>query len=446
MTQHDAVSQISFSTGTDSDGVVVNVCQFDQEFYAKVALRMNNPAPANANILPYPIVKATFASPGTWIVRDSGRTDRAGTAVLIRVDGPGSYRIYIKEPTETFNIGANYQVPEHALADGSDSGREIQPLLQIDVTENPDCSLSGRMVHPNGLGRARGSHNDRIPSDGTAGNFTQAHTARSVARALDFGEQLISHQLWADASRTYGTSHPAVQNSRFREAMQIIYGERLVPGTGAGANEQDRVLRAGEIEIEFNHQATNGGRGRLSFRQDNGRPGNRMTSDESLRRTHPATMEFLLQMMQDLGITYARSTGAWRPHTGSTRHRYASAIDLTHLRTTLPDPNGRQHQVTIHFHRTQSTASNPRPTQEHESAERTRMREFSDRVHVYLARARQEGTLGWLGGPWRHTYAQLGLTGPLDPTTRDQQPDAVAIATDNTHVHHVHISVGTDQP
>ena len=151
-------------------------------------------------------------------------------------------------------------------------------------------------------------------------------------------------------------------------------------------------------------------------------------------------------MMQDLGITYARSTGAWRPHTGSTRHRYASAIDLTHLRTTLPDPNGRQHQVTIHFHRTQSTASPPRPTQEHESAERTRMREFSDRVHVYLARARQEGTLGWLGGPWRHTYAQLGLTGPLDPTTRDQQPDAVAIATDNTHVHHVHISVGTDQP
>src|SRR5690606_35322549 len=153
--------------------------------------------------------------------------------------------------------------------------------------------------------------------------------------------------------------HPHVENSSFRTPLRLIYSEALTAGTDVGADAHDRILTSDGIEIEFDHQATTGGRGRLSFLENNGQPGNRMTPDESLRRTHPATMEYLLQMMEDLDITYARSTGAWRPHIGSTRHRYASAIGLTHLRTTTTVTDGSRQQIDIHFHRTASPSSNP---------------------------------------------------------------------------------------
>lgn len=445
MTQQEATRQAPVNVETDGDGVLMNVCRFDQEFYAKVALRMHNPGVANANILPYLIVKAGADTPDTWVVRDTGRTDGSGTAILIRVDGPGFYRVYIKEPTEIFQADGAFAIQQHALADGTDSGREVQPLLELNVAENADCSLSGRKVHPNGLGRVRGNGNDQIPADGAAQNFAQTHTTPTVARALDFGIQLVTHQLWADASRTYGIQHPRVENSQFRDALRLIYGEALTAGTGAGVEVQDRTLVSGNMQIEFDHQATTGGRGRLSFREDNGQPDNRMTPDESLRRTHPATMEYLLRMMEDLDITYVRSTGAWRPHIGSTRHRYASAIDLTHLRTTVAGADGLPQQVDIQLHRTVSPNSNPLRTSQQEAAVHTRMREFSHRVHTYIARGRQDGLLGWLGGPWALTYAQLGLEGPVN-NQGQRSPNAAAFATDNTHVHHIHVSVGTDQP
>lgn len=441
MIEHDAVTQAPISVETDSDGVVMNVCQFDVVYYAKVSLRMHNSGVANANILPYVIVKADADTPNAWTVRDSGRTDNRGTAILIGIDGPGRYRAYIKEPTETFPEGATFSIQQHALADGTDSGREVQPLFELNVVENENCSLSGRKVHPNALVRARGNGNDQIAADGAALHFAQNNTTRAVSRALDFGEHIVTHQLWADASRAYGTSHPVVQNSRFRDALRSIYGEQLVAGSGAGLEEHNRVLRSGDIEVEFDHQATNGGRGRLSFCENNGQPNNRMTADEALRRTHPATMEFLLQMMADLDVSYVRSTGAWRPHIGSTRHRYASAIDLTHLRATVPGTNNEQYQVTIHLHRATSPDSNPLRTQPQEAAERSRMRTFSHRFHAYIAQARADGQLGWLGGPWQLSWSQIGIEAP-DGTTRDD----IAIRTDNTHVHHVHLSVGTDQP
>ena len=445
MTQQVAAMQAPINIETDGDGVIMNVCQFNQNFYAKVALRMHSPGVANANILPYIVVKANTDNPTRWITRHSGRTDTSGTAILIRVDGPGHYRVYIKEPTETFDTGATFEIPNHALADGTDSDREVQPLLQLDVTENADCSLSGRKAHPNGMSRARGDGSDHIPADGTTRNFTQAHATPTIASALDFGNQLITHQLWADASRTYGTNHPRVEGSRFRTALRLIYGESMAAGTGAGIEVHDRILTSGDIRVEFDHQSTTGGRGRLSFRENNGQPNNRMTPDESLRRTHPATMEYLLQMMEDLNITYARSTGAWRPHTGSTRHRYASAIDLTHLRTVVIDPDGTPQQVNIQLHRTESPSSNPLRTQQQETAAHTRMREFSYRVHAYIARGRQDGLLGWLGGPWSTSYAQLGLEGPTN-NQGQRSPNSIAITTDNTHIHHIHISIGTDQP
>lgn len=436
--------QVPAHVENDGDGVAMNVCQVDVVYFAKIRLQMiSNGATNSASILPYLIVRATPESPDTWTVisapgTNTGSGARAGV-VHMEVAEPGHYRVYIKEPTEAFATNDPYTPRQHALADGTDSGRGVQPLFELEVEENADCTLSVRRTHPNGLQRARGAGNDQLPADGTRHTFTQAHTSNLLARALDLGDYVISFQLWADASRTYGTQHATVENSRFRDALRIIYGETLTAGTGTGDAAHNRTLTSGDVEVVFDHQSTTGGRGRFSFRENNNRPNNRMSADEALRRTHPATMEFLLQMMDDLDISYARSTGAWRPHIGSTRHRYASAIDLTHARTTVAGANNQQHQVAIQFHRVQSPNSNPSANGQPESPERTRMREFSRRVHVYIANARAQQTLGWLGGPWRLTYNQLGVaTAP--------QPNAEAIATDDTHVHHVHISMGTDQP
>jgi len=444
MTQQDPARQVPAHVENDRDGVVMNVCQVDVVYFAKIRLRMmSNGATTSASILPYLVARAAPESPDTWTVisapgTNSGSGPRAGV-VHMELAEPGRYRIYIKEPTEAFAVNEPFTPPQHALADGTDSGREVQPLFELEVEESADCTLSVRRTHPNGLRRARGAGNDQLPADGTRQTLTQAHTSNLLTHALDLGDYVISFQLWADASRTYGTQHPTIDNSRFRDALRIIYGEALTAGTGTGDAAHNRTLTSGDMEVVFDHQSTTGGRGRLSFREDNNRPSNRMTADEALRRTHPATMEFLLQMMADLGISYVRSTGAWRPHIGSTRHRYASAIDLTHARTTVNGANNQQHTVTIQFHRTVSPNSDPTATGQPETAERTRMREFSRRVHVYIANARAQQTLGWLGGPWRLTYNQLGITTVA-------HPNAEAVVTDGTHVHHMHISMGTDQP
>lgn len=444
MTQHARALQVPFHTEVDGDGVTMTVCRLDRTYYAKIKLQMkSNGATSAATILPYLIVYAAPEAPGTWRVTPAAsnsprRTDREGSA-HIRVIAPGHYRMYIKEPAEEFTDDSIFPIPQHALADGSDSGHEVQPLVEFEVVESPDCTLSIRTLHPNGLLRTRGDGGDSIPSDTDLLNFTETHTDGELKNALNLGNYVISFQLWADASRTYGTLHPIVQNSAFREALSTIYSEGLTTGTGTGDSTHDRTLAFGEREIQFNHQSTTGGRNRLSFREDNGQPNNRMTADETLRRTHPATMEFLLKMMDDLDIAYARVTGAWRPHIGSTRHRYASAIDLTHVRTTVVGADGQQHFVTIQFHRRLSANSNPNRTTPVESAARTRMREFSFQVHRYIANARAQLTLGWLGGPWPMTYNDLGVVA----TARD---DDIAIRTDATHVHHIHISMGTDQP
>jgi hypothetical protein len=318
----------------------------------------------------------------------------------------------------------------------------VQPLVEFTVTEDADCTFSIRRIHPNELSRSRGNEDDRIPEDGPIHHFEDKNSDNRLPSALDLGTYLVSHQLWADASRAYGANHTLIRNSRFREPLSVIYSEQLTAGTGAGEEVHNRTLSSGGIELVFDHQCTTGGRGRLSFLEDNSQVGSRMSADEALRRTHPATMEFLLQMMDDLNISYARSTGAWRPHVGSTRHRYASAIDLTHARTMLMDENNQQQRVTIHFNREISPNSNPRQSGQNESLLRARMREFSRSVHAYLANARAQQTLGWLGGPWVLTYRQLGVPA----TEQFNNLDAIAIETDATHEHHIHISLGTDQP
>ncbi|MDF3835654.1 hypothetical protein P3W85_22270 [Cupriavidus basilensis] len=55
--------------------------------------------------------------------------------------------------------------------------------------------------------------------------------------------------------------------------------------------------------------------------------------------------------------------------------------------------------------------------------------------HRYLAEKRTAKELGWLGGPWALTYTQVGVT-----------DNGLFIETNGSHEHHVHISVGTEQP
>lgn len=68
----------------------------------------------------------------------------------------------------------------------------------------------------------------------------------------------------------------------------------------------------------------------------------------------------IIPLLIDMDTTHARTTGAWRPHTGSTRHRYASAIDITHIQTTVTEGQGQRHDVGIWFHN-----QSPPPRQTH---------------------------------------------------------------------------------
>lgn len=452
MTQEQRFNlQVPFHTEVDGDGVTMNICQFNETHFAKIRLKMNDAqggAVVNVSRLPYVIVRSTPAAPDQWtaIGQLAPHTQTHGAAGVVQfgIDEVGKYRVYIREPLETIDPGVAFFIPQHALVDGSDSGRRVQPLMELSVSEDANCNLIVQVTHPNELERGRGAGRDQVSLDGSRQTLTAAHTSPKIEQSLDLGSYIISFQLWADASRVYGISHPRIVGSRFREGLELIYSESLIAGPGTGLEAHDRILRTDTIEVEFDHQSTTGGRGRLSFRQNNGLPDNRMSPGESLRRTHPATMEFLLQMMANLNITYARSTGAWRPHFGSTRHRYATALDITHVRTNVADANNQQQRVDIHFHRTESVSSNPLVTTQPESARRTLMREFSYRVHAYLAQAKQDGVMGWLGGPWTPTYGQLGCVGPAVGGGR-RAPNAPVFATDAVHIHHIHISRGTDQ-
>ncbi|MGE8286711.1 MAG: hypothetical protein ACN6RG_02050 [Stenotrophomonas sp.] len=394
----------------------------------------------NVSRLPYVIVRSTLAEPNRWIVAwqvfSHTRTRENAGIIRFRISHPGKYRVYIREPLVTHELNSVYAVPQHTFADGRDSGREIQPLVELDVVEDAECNFSVQVMHPNGLARDRGAGRDQIPNDGQRRALPPSRLDTPDEPGLDLGRYTLSFQLWADASRAYGISHPIIAASRFREALELIYGESLIRGDGAGVEAHDRPLRTETLLVEFDHQSTTGGRGRLSFREDSGMQNNRMTPEESLRRTHPSTMEFLLQMMTDLGVHFARSTGAWRPHYGSTRHRYAAALDVTHMKANVVEGN-QNHEVEIHFHRAASPESHPLVTSPRETPERRRMRELSQRAHVYMASAKANGDLGWMGGPWTPTFGQLGV--------QVERSADRAFETDTVHSHHIHITRGTGQ-
>lgn len=377
-----------------------------------------------ASSIPYVWVKEENDQEGIWIIVSKGTTGQSvnhtppATLLTLKISGPGNYRAYIKEPSFESEIGEQYEIPFHALNTAVDSEHTVQPWLALSVTT--DSSNSNYTViqqHPNTLNREASEY----PPTGTARTLTTAHIQQNSA--LTLGDYIMTRQLWADSSRAYGAHHPTVINSAFREALEAIYQEHL-------QESQQHALTGSigsSVRINFDPQATNGGRSTRSFLANNGQPSAMMTAGESLRRTYPRTIELLFEMMTALNINYARSTGAWRPHYGSTLHRYAAALDITDLYTRVPTQGG-DIEVRIRLNRTDQD-SDPLATPPSNSPERIRKRDFSMRVHRYLAEQKMAGNFGWLGGPWQITYQQVGILGNGTP-----------ISTNNDHRHHIHLS------
>lgn len=395
---------------------------FDWPCWAKLKVQMRGEGGAvqTASNLPYVFVSREFGDT-EWKVVSVGMTPMNGVLELA-FHGMAEFRAYVKEPGEEYAVGSPFVIPEHALAEGGDSGREVQPWLCLLVHTGPtDVSWALEQALPNTLERAAAEY----PPPASA-TLTKVHTER--AKALNLGNYVLTHQLWADASRTYGSDHPVIEASPHRATLELFYQEQLA------VNGNDLILTTedGARTVEFDAQATNGGITTRSFLDG----GALMTRSESLRRTHPRVIEWWLQAMEDLEIHHARSTGAWRPHLGSTRHRYASALDLTHLRTRVVDGDNGEIEVGIQLHRTQDPAANPLPSPNvANTPANVRKRDFSLRFHTYLAERKEAGELNWLGGPWALTYANVGLQG-----------GGTFIHTDAIHVHHVHLSVGSEQP
>lgn len=385
----------------------------------KVQMRGDNGAVQTASNLPYVFVSREFMAE-EWKVVSADRTPANGV-IRLPLHGTGEFRAYVKEPGEDFTPGDPFIIPQHALAEGGDSGREVQPWLCLTVhTGSTHDSWALDQQLPNAFERAAADY----PNPGNA-TLTKVHTEQN--KALNLGNYVITRQLWADASRVYGADHPIVVASDHRDVLELIYQEQLT----ADGNDLMLEVDEGALTIEFDALATNGGITAQTFLEEGGQ----MARGESLRRTHPSVLDWWLTAMDALSIHRARVTGAWRPHVGSTRHRYASALDLTHLRTRVDNGNNGEVEVEIHLHR-DDTASNPLASGTAvNTPAKVRKRDFSLRFHTYVAERKRAGELNWLGGPWALTYAQVGLQG-----------NATFIHTDNIHVHHVHLSVGSDQP
>ncbi|WP_454725575.1 MULTISPECIES: hypothetical protein [Cupriavidus] len=410
------------------NGVLVNTYQAETLHWLKLALQMNTRTASGATTiqgvsnLPYVIVRSDLDSADRWQVVKTGRTGSGNAPVItIPVNGSGMYRLYIREPTVTYTNGVEFTVPRHALSSGELSDREVQPWYALTVTEGvTPNTLTVTRALPNALGRAGSDYSQ----PGSPLTLTNAHTSQN--NALSLGTYLFTYVLWGDISQAYGANHPAVTASPHRAALERIYREDLT------ANGTTLVLTVPgtDKKVYFVADSTNGGSGFAKSFLHNGP----MSRQESLRRTHPKVMAFLLEAMQILGLHYVRITGVWRPHTGSTRHRYASALDITHIRTMTTGPDGMPIEVKCHFNLVPESEQGANPLGTEAGADAQRRRVVSLAFHRYLAERRQAQELGWLGGPWPLTYAQVGLTGA-----------SRFIETNDQHVHHVHISVGIDQ-
>ncbi|CAJ0705457.1 hypothetical protein LMG19089_03846 [Ralstonia edaphis] len=409
---------------TNGNNILQTTVQLVQRYWLRVTVQMQEGTGTRAAAnLPYTLTQQDAQNNANWIVLSNSITHISSGEAKFAIPGAGRYRLYVKEPNVTIPAGNTFPIPYHQLPSGQASQREVQPWMELVVTESgAPQTFNVAQVHPNTLGRPANLYPAAANSLGPLNN-----THASAAHALNLGEYRIKNQLWSDISTCYGTSHPSITGSVNRAALEQIYGEHLVPDGQTATRELQLTNRI----VRFEAMSTQGGRQTQGFAD-----ANLMTADECLRKTHPSVLDWWLSAMQALNITYARSTGAWRPHTGSTRHRYSLALDITHLRTVATGSDGNDVTVEIHLHRIEGTDAKPTASDaETNTPTKVLRRDFSRRFHRYLAEQRQTGALGWLGGPWELTYANVGMQG-----------NTTFIKTDSIHIHHVHVSVGREQP
>lgn len=289
--------------------------------------------------------------------------------------------------------------------------------MEVTATGDPQV-FQVRQALPNTLGRAANLY---PPASTAPHTLTHVHT--SAATPLDLGNYVITNQLWSDISRCYGMSHTVISGSANRAALELIYGEQL-----AVVGQHGRRLQIADKAVEFQEDATAGGRSTLGFADNTN-----MTASECIRKAHPTVFDWWLRSMTTLRLSNAMVSSTWRPHKGSTRHRYSLALDLV-LLTGLVDVSATETtSATIRLNQ-DTPSSNPKNTSILAGSPDSHKRSLSTAFHKYLAEERSAGHLGWLGGPWELKRSEVGLSG-----------SSTFIVTNDGHRNHVHVSVGLEQ-
>ncbi|MGM3277951.1 hypothetical protein [Ralstonia sp. 24A2] len=419
-TEQQQIPAQQVQSETNGNNILQTTVQLVQRYWVRVTAQMREHGPpvstSFAGNLPYVLVMQDGEH---WLVLSTGLTGMSNGRASFGIPGAGRYRAYAKEPTRTFQTGAAFEIPFHQLPNGQDSTREVQPWFDMEVTATGSPqTFQVRQALPNTLGRPANLY---PPASAAPHPLTQAHTSASTP--LDFGNYLITNQLWSDISRCYGTSHSVVTASANRAALEMIYGEQLIV-----VGQHGRRLQIDDRTIEFQEGATEGGRQTFGFADNTN-----MTASECIRKAYPKVFDWWLQSMTTLRLSSATVSSTWRPHTGSTRHRYSLALDLVYL-TGLVDISPTQTASTTVWLNRLQPISNPANTAPPANADESHKRLLSTAFHKHLAEDKAASHLGWLGGPWALKRSEVGLSG-----------NTAFIVTNNTHKNHVHVSVGIEQ-
>jgi len=179
------------------NGVLVNTYQAETLHWLKLAIQMNTRTDGGGTTiegvsnLPYVIVRNDPDIADRWRVVKTGRTGFGNApAIAIPVNGPGMYRLYIKEPTASYANGVEFTIPRHALPSGELSDREVQAWYALTVTEGgaPNTLTVTREL-PNALGRPGSDYSQ----PGAPVTPTNAHTSQN--NALNLGTYIFTYVL-----------------------------------------------------------------------------------------------------------------------------------------------------------------------------------------------------------------------------------------------------------
>jgi hypothetical protein len=417
--------------------------------------------------LPYVLVRMVDdgVSKDIWKVLYSPRENEKATKTSVigmtgttfYFSGPGKYRVYAKEPTMLQpNQGENFSIPHHSSAPADDSLKKpVMPVFSFEVEEasQTEFKITYGIL-------------DNLFFKWDTGRYSpNRSTISSKNKKITLEPYVITPALWGDAMPAYGTDYlDKIKDipDNIRRALDQIYTEKLKPYRDELGRDGLKLTwssnSGADMSIEFDNQATDGGHTyAYSFTSNE-----KMSRSESLRRTHPSVFIWWLKAMEEIKATGARITGAWRPHTGSTRHRYSVALDVADLTKAKgaypPDPMPHGN-VVIHFNTTTQKNSAGHivpnfkagplaaPIGITEPSDKTSMEYFqwqlSKDFFTHVIKEKREKKLAWLGGPW---VVYLTKTGELSSHQYDgSYQNEPVFNTDNHHKDHVHLSIGTDQ-